>query len=251
MPDAGERLSALLNAKLDGLAAQHAAVVKANVTDLETARIHRTSITTAGELISKSTRVEQTAVRDIDRDTRLLVASVKEGVAKDYLRYRVEQEGDDADVLTVRTEVAALVMVGGISAEIEAVAVKWVQDQFTRFDVKIKNTTGATRDAYLKVKEQTSAPEQTGIDLTTTLKASTKDSNKKDAQDLPTFRPPLLGCRGELPPGEAERLGDSRPPGGDRALVVRRVVPEPVETHPLGTADRVPERHRGVEVAPG
>lgn len=187
LADAGERLTAALNAKLDGLAAQHAAAVKANMKNLETATLGRTSFTTAGKVLGTITRTEQTAVPDIDRDTRRIVASVKEGVAKDYVRYRVDQEGDDADVLSVRTEVAALLMVEGVSKEIEAVAVKWVQDQFTRFDVDITNTTGATRDGYLKVKEQTSEPEQTRIDLTVTLKAPTRDGNQKDAPDLPTF----------------------------------------------------------------
>lgn len=188
LADAGEQLTDLLNAKFDGLAAQHAKAVKANVTDIETVDIHRTSITTAGEAITSTSRTERTAVRDIDRDTRKRLASVREGVAKDYYRYRVEAAGPDADVLAIRTEVAGLVMVDGVVAEIEATATKWVQDQFSRFAVEIRNATGATRDAYLKVKEQTSKPEETSIELTTTLKAPTKESNKEDARDLPTLQ---------------------------------------------------------------
>lgn len=79
-------------------------------------------------------------------------------------------------------------MVAVVVDEIEAVATKWVQDQFARFSVEVKNTTGATRASYLKVKEQTSLPEQTGIELPTTVKAPTKDSNKEAASDLPTFQ---------------------------------------------------------------
>lgn len=201
MADAGEQLTKILNAKLDGLAAEHAAEVAANVENLETAEIHRTSITTTGETIGAPTvRSEATAVRDVDRDTRKLVASVKEGVAKDYVRYKVEGAGENAEVLAVRTKVAALMMVDGVVAEIEAVAVKWVQDRFTEFGVAIKNTTGATADAYRKVREQTSAPEETGIELTTTLKAATKDSNKEDANDLPTFGSHLYAdAKGRFP----------------------------------------------------
>jgi type III restriction enzyme len=187
LSNAGEQLTKTLNAKLDGLAAEHATAVKANIKKIETANIRRTSITTAGETISSSTRTEKTAARDIDRDTRRLVAAVKEGVAKDYVTYRVDEEGADVDVLAVRPEVAGLLMIDGVAAEIETVATRWVQDQFARFAVEIKNTTGATRDAYLKVKEQTSKPEETDIELTTTLKASTKDSSKENANDLPTF----------------------------------------------------------------
>jgi len=126
---------------------------------------------------------------DIDRDTRKLVASVKEGVAKDYLRYKVEATGDNADVGGLRMEVAALVMVEGVAAEIEAAAVKWVRGCLTQFRVEIENTTGASKDAYRKVKEQTSAPEETTIELTITLKAPTKD---KGNADLPTFRSHLF-----------------------------------------------------------
>jgi type III restriction enzyme len=187
LADAGERLTQALNARLDGLAAENAAVVAANVTKIETSNIRRTTVTTGGEIVSNGVRAEATALRDIDRDTRRVVATIKEGVAKDYVRYRVEKAGADADVLAVRTEVAALIMVEGVAKAVEATATTWVQDRFTMFAVEIKNTTGATRDAYLKVKEQISKPEETGIELTLNLKAATKDSNKEDAKDLPTF----------------------------------------------------------------
>jgi type III restriction enzyme len=187
LPNAGELLTKTLNAKLDGLAAQHSEAVKANVINIETATIHRTSVTTIGEVLGTSSRSATTALRDIDRDTRRRIAAVKEGVAKDYVRYRVEAAGTDREVLAIRTEVAALLMVQGVVADIETVATSWVQVQFTRFAVEIKNTTGATRDAFLKVKEQISKPEEMAIELTTTLKAATMDSNKEDAAELPTF----------------------------------------------------------------
>ena len=187
LADAGAQLTQMLNAKFDGLAAQHAATIKTNVKNIETANIHRTSITTTGETLGTSTRTEATAAKDIDRDTRRLIATVKEGAAKDYVRHRVEKAGAGADVLTLRTEVAGLLMIDGIGDEIAAVATRWVQDQFARFAVEIKNTTGATRDAYLKVREQTSKPEETGIELTTTLKAPTKDANTEGANALPAF----------------------------------------------------------------
>jgi hypothetical protein len=176
-----------LNARLDGLAAENASAVAANVTSLQTAHIRRTTVTTGGDVVGSGVRSESTALRDIDRDTRRIVATIKEGVAKDYVRYRVEKIGPKADVLAVRTEVAALIMVDGVASAIEATATKWVRDQFTKFAVEIKNTTGATRDAYLKVKEQISKPEEMSIGLTVNLKASTKDSNREDAKDLPTF----------------------------------------------------------------
>jgi hypothetical protein len=187
LPDAGEQLTKALNARLDGLAAENASAVEANVTAIETANIRRTTITTGGEFVSNGVRTEATALRDIDRDTRRVVATIKEGVAKDYVRYSVKKAGTDADVLSIRTQVAALIMIDGIAGAVEATTTKWVQDQLTKFAVEIKNTTGATRDAYLRVKEQLSKPEETGIELTVNLKAATKDSNKEDPKDLPTF----------------------------------------------------------------
>jgi type III restriction enzyme len=187
LPDAGEQLTKVLNARLDGLAAENASLVATNVTKIETVNIRRTSVTTGGTIVSNGLRSEATALRDIDKDTRRIVATLKEGVGKDYVRYRVDKAGADADVLTIRTEVAALVMIEGIAQAAEALATKWVQDQFAKFAVAIKNTTGATRDAYLKVREQISKPEETGIDLTDNLKAATRDSNAENASDLPTF----------------------------------------------------------------
>jgi type III restriction enzyme len=187
LPDAGEQLTKALNARLDGLAAENANAVSANVKKVETSNIRRTSVTMGGKLVSNGVRQEATALRDIDRDTRKIVASLKEGVAKDYVKYRVEKAGEGADVLGVRTEVAALLMVDGVATDVDSAATKWVQDQFSKYAVEIKNTTGATRDAYLKVKEQISKPEKTSIELTANLKAATKDSNKEDAQDLPTY----------------------------------------------------------------
>jgi type III restriction enzyme len=187
LADAGEQLSRALNARLDGLAAENAEVLATNVAKIETANIRRTVVTTGGKIASSDVRTEATALRDIDRDTRRVVATIKEGVAKDYVRYRIEKARADADVLAVRTEVAALVMIDEVASAIDAVATKWVQDQFTKFAVEIKNTTGARRDAYLKVKEQISKPEETGIELTVNLKGASKDSNAEDADDLPAF----------------------------------------------------------------
>jgi hypothetical protein len=47
----------------------------------------------------------------------------------------------------------------------------------TRFAVEIKNTTGATRDAYRKVQEETSALEPTTIELRVNKKAGTRDGH--------------------------------------------------------------------------
>lgn len=188
LPNAGELLAKTLNSRFDGLMAEHADAVDKNVHDLETYEGRVTSIgATSGEVISTKKRSVQTATRDIDRDTRRIVASVKEGTAKAYVRYLVDKAGDDADVLTIRTRVAGLILVEGAVEAVEAAATKWVQDQFSTFAVDIKNTTGATKDAFMKAKEQATTQEETGVELTVTLRAPTKQSNAPDAKDLATF----------------------------------------------------------------
>jgi len=90
----------------------------------------------------------------------------------------------EANKLEIRIEVAALLRVDGVIDEIEATATKFVQDQLAKFKVEIKNTTGATRDAYRMVEEQTTSPEALTVELRTNEKSATKSA---DGEDLPTF----------------------------------------------------------------
>ncbi len=87
------------------------------------------------------------------------------GVGKAYYAYRAEQAGDNAILLEVCIEVAALLSVDGVLQEIDETATKFVQNHLAKFGVEIKNTTGATRDAYRRVQEQTVAPEVLTINL--------------------------------------------------------------------------------------
>jgi type III restriction enzyme len=59
-PNAGEVLTKTLNAKLDGLAAQFADSVDANVQDIKTAEIHRVRLTSTGQEAGTSTRTAAT-----------------------------------------------------------------------------------------------------------------------------------------------------------------------------------------------
>jgi hypothetical protein len=182
---AGSRLTNALMSKLDGVAAQYAETVDANIANIETANISRTRIAVTGGELGQTTHQVATHLTDLDRDTRRIVNAVKEGVGKDYFAHRVAKAGADADLLDVRTRVAALFMVDGVSGELEAEATKWVQTRLSQFAVDIKNTTGATRDAYRRVQEQTSSPEQLTVDLRDNLSAASK-TGKGD--DLPTFQ---------------------------------------------------------------
>jgi len=84
-------------------------------------------------------------------------------------------------------------MVKEVLAELDLAATAWVHDQLTRFAVEIKNTTGANRDAYMKVQEQTSHLERVGVELPLNEVASTQDA---DGNAFPTFERHLYADAG-------------------------------------------------------
>ena len=141
LEDADTLLTRTLNARMDGLAAEHAAAVAANVTDIKTVGVHTLKVTTTGQDAGASSRQIETHAKDIDRDTRRILKSVKEGVGTGYYAHRVRQSDPAANKLDIRVEVAALLRVNDVIAEIEATANKFVRDQLTTFTVEIKNTT--------------------------------------------------------------------------------------------------------------
>lgn len=188
LPDAGEQLTLELNRTLDGLAAKRVDEVNAGVRDIEILDVHTLAVSALdSEPVKTRKRSIQTAARDIDRDTRRIINSVKEGIGRDYMRYLARRSTNDFEILDLRTHAAALFQVDGVLAEIDTVATKWVQEQFSTFDADIKNTTGAARDAYMKVREQASEQELTGIHLNVNIKSATKTSNAAGAKDLPLF----------------------------------------------------------------
>lgn len=183
MVEAGAQLTKLLNSKLDGLAAQFADQVSENVTNIESAELSRTTLTHTGQELGTATRSIATHAQDLDRDTRRVIRSVREGVGTDYLADR-RRKDSDADPRDVRVEVAALLMIKDVIAELDATATSWVQEQLTKYAVDIKNTTGATRDAYMKVQEQTSRLERVGIELPANELAPAEDT---EGSAYPTF----------------------------------------------------------------
>jgi type III restriction enzyme len=175
LEDADALLTQTLNARLDGLAAEYATQVAANVTDIKTVNVHTLKVTTTGEDAGESSRQLDTHAKDMDRDTRKVIKSLREGVGSAYYAHRISRSDPTANKLVIRVEVAAVLMIDGVITEIEAAASKFVREQLATFAVEIKNTTGATRDAYRKVQEQTSAPEAITIELRANEKAPTKN----------------------------------------------------------------------------
>ena len=183
MPDAGAQLTKSLVSKLDGLAAQHAEQVAKNIENLETADIRKARVSVVGEELGTTTHRVATHVADIERDARKIVNRIKEGVGKDYFAHIVGKHPNE-DPFDLQVGAAALLMVDDVSDELDAEATKWVQARLADFNVTIKNTTGAERDAYRRIQEQTSSPERVTVDLRDNYSAPTKNNN---GEDLPTY----------------------------------------------------------------
>lgn len=183
---AAASLTERLNARLDGLAAEHKADVDANVEDLLAAAVRRSRITTVGEDTGREPEVRRIAThaRDVARDSQRIVNSLPEGVGKDWFAHRLENAGSGADRDRVRVETAALLRLDGILATVEATATDWVKQQLDEFRVAIANTTGATRDAYTRLREQATSPEEVTVELRANERAATKDRN---GDDLPMY----------------------------------------------------------------
>ncbi len=184
LEDSDALLTRTLNARLDGLAAKHAAAVTENVANIKTVKVDTLRVTTTGKDVWSGSRQLETHAKDIDLDIRKTINGVKEGVGLAYYAHRVRQLDSDANKPDVRLEVAALLRIRDVVTEIEATANEFVREQLTRFAVEIKNTTGATRDAYRKVQEQTSAPEALTVELRDNERAATKSG---EGEPLPTF----------------------------------------------------------------
>lgn len=195
--DAGQELRQALNARLDGLAAEFAATVAAQVDDLNSTDIRRTTTDTFGAEQSTSKRSVKTHLADLDRDTRKIVRSVREGVGTDYLEHRVHGAEEGDDLFDIRVEVAALFRIDGMAEAIEQRATDWVTGHLSTHAVAIRNTTGATRDAYRRVQEQTNNPEPVAVELRVNETVATKG---RDGELLPTYdRHLFASTKGQYP----------------------------------------------------
>jgi len=185
LADAGAALTDGLNARLDGVAAEFKNTVDANVEDLLAASVGRSRITTAGEDIGGEPEVRRIAThaRDVARDSQRIVNAVPEGAGKAWFAHRLAV-GPDGDRDATRAWCAAVLRVDGVRGKVDATATEWVQEQLDGFRVAISNSTGATRDAFTRVREQATSPEVVTVQLRANERAATKDRN---GDDLPRY----------------------------------------------------------------
>lgn len=184
MPDAGKKLTKKLNAKLAGLAVQFADEVAANVRNIESADLVRGRYAFDGAGFVYETYTVASHPTDIERECRRIIRSVREGVGMDYWQDAVRHADADVHALDVAVDVAALLMVPGVIAEVEREATEWTQQRLADHAVAIRNTTGAVRDSFRRVMESTVAPEVLGIDLRDNLSAATRSS---EGELLPSY----------------------------------------------------------------
>lgn len=184
VPGAGAQLTKVLNARLDGLAAEHAEQVDATIDDLKTTDIRRTRLGPDGKELPATTRQIATHMADLDRDTRRIINAVKEGAGKDYYKHRAQKAGADADRLELRVEIAALLRIPTVIESFEARATEWVREQLHTFKVEIDNTTGARRDGFRRVQEQALTPEAVAVALRDNVSVATVDG---EGNPLPIF----------------------------------------------------------------
>jgi hypothetical protein len=173
---AGAALTKTLMSKLDGLAAEHAEQVDAIEEDLRSAETSRTSTTITGQELSVTARTLATHHEDLERDARRIVTSIKEGVGLDYLRHLARKD-PDTDPIDLKVTAAALFRVPGVVAALDQAATAWVHTHLERYAVEIRNTTGATREAFRRVQEQSASPEVLTPELRPNEKAATRDRN--------------------------------------------------------------------------
>jgi type III restriction enzyme len=174
-----------LTARLDGLAAEHKAAAGANVDDMLAAEVRRSRITTVGEDTGAEPEVRRIAThaRDVARDSQRIINAVPEGAGKAWFAHRLAVE-PKADRDETRVWCAALLRLDGVRGTIDATATDWVREQLDGFRVAIANSSGATRDAYTRVREQTASPEVVTVELRANERAATKDRN---GDDLPRY----------------------------------------------------------------
>jgi type III restriction enzyme len=193
-------LTERLNARLDGLAAEHRAAVGEIVDDMLAAEVRRSRITTVGEETGAEPEVRRIAThaRDVARDSQRIINAIPEGAGKAWFAHRLVVE-PSADRDATRVWCAAVLRIDGVRATIQETATEWVQEQLDQFRVAIANSTGARRDAYTRVREQTTSPEVVTVELRANERAATKD---RSGDDLPMYAGHLYADGTGMFPGE-------------------------------------------------
>lgn len=195
--NATAQLTKLFNSKLDGLAAEHAETVTANVEDIENADLSRTVYSYAGgstETLTRATRQAATDAANIEDAYKAMSRRIKEGIVDDYrihLTYqtddddgartpRFDADGEEVDPLTARSRVAALIMVEGVVEAISQAADTWTKSMLQKHEEEIRALGQEGRSSYMNIEAQASTPERTGVLIPDIVTATVEDASGEE-----------------------------------------------------------------------
>lgn len=182
---AHKALTARLNERMDGLLAEHAKDVAANVKDIMRVDLERTTVdlyNTSGSgegsigTITRTQAYSRTDAKNVDDAFKVQARMIKEGVANDYLKHRIAVAARDGevDMVDVKAEVAALVMVEGVVDRVREAADAWVQKMLDDHRVQIKALTDDRRNNYLDVRAQSTTVERVDLLMPEIVTATTE-----------------------------------------------------------------------------
>lgn len=187
LPGAGENVRLELHRVLDGLAARFSDQLQLNIRDLETLSAETITVSVLdGRAIGVRQRELAAAASDLERDSWKILNGVREGVGKSYLQYLVRQN-PGADIGDLRTRAAALFQIDGVIDELHREANRWCREQLDTFEPEVRTLSGPVRDAFARIRTQSSEQEVVGIDLPSAMKSPTLDGNTAESRPLNRF----------------------------------------------------------------
>lgn len=175
-----------LNSRLAGLLVEHVKAVDVNVDDLENADVSEVVYDYAGDHQSpqsqRRTVQYSTDYAGLRMITRKVFRGLKESVADDFLNSRLRElddQGEDLDPLTMKTEIAGLLMVDGVIQAVEDRATQWVADTMAAVRANLRELPTERRSLYADLETMASTPERVDIVLPEVLSAIVQDGNNE------------------------------------------------------------------------
>lgn len=166
LPDANAQAFRTIFAVLDGQVAQHKQIVDANVASILTADVRRISASMVTQRALESTRQIAADEQTVDDAFRLATRTFGAAVANGYTK-RLACETDDGDdgfdFYAAKARVAALAMIPGVLAQVDAAADQLVSEWFSTLHARIKGLSEERRGVYDDILLQAMEPQQIDI----------------------------------------------------------------------------------------
>jgi type III restriction enzyme len=174
---AGAQLRARLFARLDGLASEYAVQVETNRQDIFAADLELTTVDYAGmgaaTRTKSSRRTDAVNVEDAYKATE---RRIKEGIVRGYYGQLVDRGGADVDLVELKADIAALLMIDGVVQQVLDTADEWTLSMLEQHHVAIRDLTDDRQADYRAVRAQSSKVEMVLLALPEVVTATTKDT---------------------------------------------------------------------------